>query len=145
MPRQFLRDDNDTSVNDAVRKAIDLLSDLGAEIVEVDLPLTDYGIATYYVIATAEASSNLARYDGIRYGRRATLEPGEELYDLYARSRAEGFGEEVQRRLMLGTYVLSAGYYDAYYLRAQKVRSLIARDFSEAYKSCDVLLTPATP
>ena len=145
VPRQFLRDDNDTRVNDAVRKAIDLLSDLGAEIVEVDLPLTDYGIATYYVIATAEASSNLARYDGIRYGRRATLEPGEELYDLYARSRAEGFGEEVQRRLMLGTYVLSAGYYDAYYLRALRVRRLIKQEYDRAFESCDALLGPTSP
>ena len=140
VPRQFLRDDNDAPVNEAVRSAIDLLGDLGAEIVDIDLPLTDYGIATYYVIATAEASGNLARYDGIRYGRRAKLEPDEELYDLYARSRGEGFGEEVQRRIMLGTYVLSAGYYDAYYLRALRVRRLIKQEYDRAFESCQALL-----
>ncbi len=113
VPRQFLRDDNEAPVNAAVKQAIDLYRDLGAEIVDIDLPLTDYAIATYYVIATAEASANLARYDGIRYGRRAELEADEDLYDLYARSRAEGFGQEVRRRIMLGTYVLSAGYGDA--------------------------------
>ncbi len=145
VPRQFLRDDNDAPVNEAVRSAIDLLGDLGAEIVDIDLPLTDYGIATYYVIATAEASGNLARYDGIRYGHRAKLEPDEELYDLYARSRGEGFGEEVQRRIMLGTYVLSAGYYDAHYLRALRVRRLIKQEYDRAFESCQALLGPTSP
>jgi aspartyl-tRNA(Asn)/glutamyl-tRNA(Gln) amidotransferase subunit A len=100
-------------------------------------------LPVYYIVAPAEASSNLARYDGMRYGHRA--QDADELIELYEKSRAEGFGHEVQRRILIGTYVLSAGYYDAYYLRAQKIRTLIARDFSEAYKSCDVLLTPATP
>jgi aspartyl-tRNA(Asn)/glutamyl-tRNA(Gln) amidotransferase subunit A len=115
----------------------------GAEIVEVSLPHTRYALPAYYIVAPAEASSNLARYDGVRYGHRA--EDADELLELYEKSRAEGFGREVRRRILIGTYVLSAGYYDAYYLRAQKVRSLIARDFTEAFERCDVLLTPATP
>jgi aspartyl-tRNA(Asn)/glutamyl-tRNA(Gln) amidotransferase subunit A len=115
----------------------------GAEVVEVSLPHTKYALPAYYIVAPAEASSNLARYDGVRYGHRA--KGADELIDLYERSRAEGFGREVRRRIMIGTYVLSAGYYDAYYLRAQKLRTLIARDFTEAFKRCDVLLTPATP
>ncbi len=145
VPRQFLRDDNDAPVNAAVRAAIDLYRDLGAEIVDIDLPLTDYGIATYYVIATAEASANLARYDGIRYGRRADLDADETLYDLYARSRAEGFGQEVRRRIMLGTYVLSAGYGDAYYQRALQVRRLIRQEYDEAFSKCHALLGPTSP
>ncbi len=145
VPKQFLSDDNETAVNEAVQGAIDTYRGLGAEIVELDLPLTDYGIATYYVIATAEASSNLARYDGIRYGRRAELEPGEDLFDLYARSRAEGFGPEVRRRIMLGTYVLSAGYYDAYYLRALQVRRLIRQELDAAFEKCHALIGPTSP
>ena len=145
LPKQFLRDDNDPAVNDAVRDAIGTFRGLGAEIIDIDLPLTDYGIATYYVIATAEASSNLARYDGIRYGRRAEPEPGEDLYDLYARSRAEGFGPEVQRRIMLGTYVLSAGYHDAYYLRALQVRRLIKQEYDAAFEKCHALIGPTSP
>ncbi|MGA0174226.1 MAG: amidase family protein, partial [Phycisphaerales bacterium] len=109
------------------------------------LPLTEVGISTYYVIAPAEASSNLARFDGIRYGFRASAKPGEGLEDLYARSRAEGFGAEVQRRIMIGTYVLSAGYYDAYYRRALQVRRRIAAEFAEAFARCDVLLGPTAP
>ena len=124
-------------------KGAEWLKAQGAEIVEVSLPHTKYALPAYYIVAPAEASSNLARYDGVRYGHRA--KDAEELIELYEKSRAEGFGHEVQRRILIGTYVLSAGYYDAYYLRAQKVRSLIARDFSEAYEFCDVLLTPATP
>jgi len=124
---------------------VNLYRALGAEIVDIDLPLTDYGIATYYVIAPAEASSNLARYDGIRYGRRAELEKGEDLYDLYARSRAEGFGPEVQRRIMLGTYALSAGYYDAFYKRALQVRRLIKQEMDQAFEKCDALLGPTAP
>ncbi|MHC4108775.1 MAG: amidase family protein, partial [Planctomycetota bacterium] len=145
VPRQYLSDENDPAVNRAVGDAIETYRNLGATIVEVDLTLTDYGIATYYVIATAEASSNLARYDGIRYGRRAELAPGEELYDLYARSRAEGFGPEVQRRIMLGTYVLSAGYYDAYYKRALQVRRLIKGQYDQAFEQCHALIGPTSP
>ncbi|MHC4964891.1 MAG: Asp-tRNA(Asn)/Glu-tRNA(Gln) amidotransferase subunit GatA [Planctomycetota bacterium] len=145
VPRQYLSKDNDPAVNDAIGRAVNLYRALGAEIVDIDLPLTDYGIATYYVIAPAEASSNLARYDGIRYGRRAELAAGEDLYDLYARSRAEGFGPEVQRRIMLGTFTLSAGYYDAYYKRALQVRRLISQEMDGAFEKCDALLGPTSP
>ncbi len=119
------------------------LKEQGAEIVEVSLPHTKYALPTYYIVAPAEASSNLARYDGVRFGHRA--KGARDITDLYERSRAEGFGAEVQRRILIGTYVLSAGYYDAYYARAQKLRTLISRDFTQAYAKCDVLLTPATP
>ncbi|MCZ6543934.1 MAG: Asp-tRNA(Asn)/Glu-tRNA(Gln) amidotransferase subunit GatA [Planctomycetota bacterium] len=145
VPKQYLSDKNEPAVNEAVYSAIELYRDLGAEIVDIDLPLTEYGVATYYVIAPAEASSNLARYDGIRYGRRAPLEPGEDLFDLYAKSRAEGFGPEVKRRIMLGTYVLSAGYYDAYYKRALQVRRLIKQEFDAAFEKCHALLGPTSP
>ncbi|MCI0364854.1 MAG: Asp-tRNA(Asn)/Glu-tRNA(Gln) amidotransferase subunit GatA [Phycisphaerales bacterium] len=145
VPRQYCSDRNDSEVNDAVQNAIELFKDLGATIIDVDLPLTNYGIATYYVIAPAEASSNLARYDGIRYGRRADLGEGEDVFDLYAKSRAEGFGPEVQRRIMLGTYVLSAGYYDAYYKRALQARRLIKQEFDAAFARCHALLGPTSP
>ena len=145
VPKQYLSNDNDPAVNDAIRSAIDTYQQLGATIIDIDLPLTDYGVAVYYVIATAEASSNLARYDGIRYGRRAELEPGEDLFDLYAKSRAEGFGQEVQRRIMLGTYALSAGYYDAYYKRALQVRRLIKHEYDRAFVECHALLGPTSP
>ncbi|MHC4099925.1 MAG: Asp-tRNA(Asn)/Glu-tRNA(Gln) amidotransferase subunit GatA [Planctomycetota bacterium] len=145
VPKQYLSKDNDPAVNEAIERAVNLYRVLGAEIVDIDLPLTDYGIATYYVIAPAEASSNLARYDGIRYGRRAKLAEGEDLYDLYARSRAEGFGPEVQRRIMLGTYALSAGYYDAYYKRALQVRRLIKQELDAAFEKCHALLGPTSP
>jgi aspartyl-tRNA(Asn)/glutamyl-tRNA(Gln) amidotransferase subunit A len=115
----------------------------GAEIVEVSLPHTKYALPTYYIVAPAEASSNLARYDGVRYGHRAS--GYHDITELYEKSRGEGFGAEVQRRILIGTYVLSAGYYDAYYARAQKLRTLIKRDFDRAFEICDVLLTPATP
>ena len=124
-------------------KGAEWLKAQGAEIVEVSLPHTKYALPAYYIVAPAEASSNLARYDGVRYGHRA--EGQHDLIELYEKTRAEGFGREVKRRIMIGTYVLSAGYYDAYYLRAQKVRTLIARDFDDAFRRCDVLLTPATP
>ena len=124
------------------QRGLDWLRAEGAEIVDVSLPHTKYGLATYYIVAPAEASSNLARYDGVRFGLR---EGGEDLRDLYERTRAAGFGAEVRRRIMIGTYVLSAGYYDAYYLRAQKVRALILRDFTEAFTRVDALLTPTTP
>jgi len=114
----------------------------GAELVEISLPHTQYALATYYIVAPAECSSNLARYDGVRFGRR---EDGADLIEMYERTRAAGFGDEVKRRIMIGTYVLSAGYYDAYYLRAQKVRSLILRDFTAAFAGCDAILTPTAP
>ena len=145
VPARYLSDDNHPLVNQAIHGAIRVFENLGATIVNVDLPLTDYGIATYYVIATAEASSNLARFDGIRYGRRAKLQPSEDLFDLYAKTRAEGFGPEVQRRIMLGTYALSAGYYDAYYKRALQVRRLIKEEFDRAFEQCHALLGPTSP
>jgi aspartyl-tRNA(Asn)/glutamyl-tRNA(Gln) amidotransferase subunit A len=119
------------------------LKSAGAEIVEISLPHTKYALSAYYIVAPAEASSNLARYDGVRYGLRV---PGRDIVDMYQKTRAEGFGKEVRRRVMIGTYVLSAGYYDAYYLRAQKVRTLIKRDFEESFaQGVDAILTPATP
>ncbi|ATG49484.1 Asp-tRNA(Asn)/Glu-tRNA(Gln) amidotransferase GatCAB subunit A [Celeribacter ethanolicus] len=123
-----------------------MLKDAGAEIVDISLPHTKYALPTYYVIAPAEASSNLARYDGVRYGHRATLAQGEGINDMYEKTRAEGFGKEVQRRVMVGTYVLSAGFYDAYYNKARKVRTLIKKDFEDAFAAgVDAILTPATP
>ena len=129
-------------VGKIVQQAVDTVRALGAETVEVSLPHTKYAVAVYYIVATAEASANLARFDGIRYGNRAECR---DLNDLYFKSRGQGFGDEVKRRILLGTYVLSSGYYDAYYLRAQKVRTLIRRDFEEAAKQCDLMLTPVTP
>ena len=145
LPSEYLDAHNDDAVNAMVQEAVETYRGLGAEIVDVTLPLTDVGIATYYVIGPAEASSNLARFDGIRYGQRKTPEPGEGLFELYARSRGEGFGPEVRRRIMLGTYVLSAGYYDAYYKRALQVRRLIKNEFDRAFESCDVILGPTAP
>ena len=124
-------------------QAIETYRSLGAEFVDISLPHTDYAVATYYLIATAEASSNLARYDGVRFGHRADRAAG--LLDMYTKSRAEGFGAEVKRRIMLGTYALSSGYYDAYYLKAQKVRTLIMQDFIKAFEEVDVILTPVAP
>jgi aspartyl-tRNA(Asn)/glutamyl-tRNA(Gln) amidotransferase subunit A len=124
-------------------RAAGWLKDQGAQIVEVSLPHTKYALPTYYIVAPAEASSNLARYDGVRFGFRA--DQPHDITDLYERSRGEGFGAEVQRRILIGTYVLSAGYYDAYYSRAQKLRTLISNDFAAAFEKCDVLLTPSTP
>src|SRR3546814_795025 len=123
-------------------RGIEWLKAAGAEIVDVSLPNTKYALPTYYIVAPAEASSNLARYDGVRYGLRVE---GKDITEMYEKSRAAGFGPEVRRRVLIGTYVLSAGYYDAYYLKAQQMRTLIARDFAEAYKTCDVLLTPTAP
>jgi aspartyl-tRNA(Asn)/glutamyl-tRNA(Gln) amidotransferase subunit A len=139
------RQGNHPAVNAALEEAIEVFRSTGARIVDIDLPRADDGIATYYVIAPAEASSNLARYDGVRFGRRATPEPNDGLLDLYEKSRAEGFGPEVQRRIMLGTYVLSAGYYDAYYRTALKARRLIRDDYDRAFQECDVLLGPTAP
>ena len=129
-------------VSEVMQQAIERVKALGAETVEVSLPHTRYAVAVYYIVATAEASANLARFDGIRYGARIE---GRDLVDTYFRTRGAGFGDEVKRRILLGTYVLSSGYYDAYYLRAQKVRTLIRRDFEEAAKVCDLLLAPVTP
>ena len=143
IPKEYRIDGAPPEIEALWSKGAGWLKDLGAEIVEVSLPHTKYALPTYYIVAPAEASSNLARYDGVRFGRRAT--GSGDIIELYEKSRAEGFGKEVQRRILIGTYVLSSGYYDAYYARAQKLRTLIARDFSEAFKKCDVLLTPATP
>ncbi len=127
------------------KQGIAILRDAGAEIVDISLPHTKYALPAYYIIAPAEASSNLARYDGVRYGNRARLDQGDGIVEMYEKTRAEGFGREVRRRVMMGTYALSAGYYDAYYLRAQKVRTLIKRDFDEAFCEVDTILTPTTP
>ncbi|HTV49105.1 MAG TPA: Asp-tRNA(Asn)/Glu-tRNA(Gln) amidotransferase subunit GatA [Phycisphaerae bacterium] len=143
LPAEFGGEGTSAEVAAAIKNAVDFYAAQGAKIVPVNLPHTRYGIAAYYVIAPAEASSNLARYDGVHYGHR-TANP-EDLYDLYAASRAEGFGPEVQRRIMLGTYALSSGYYDAYYLRALKIRQLIKRDFDEAFKLCDFIVCPTSP
>ena len=143
VPKEYFVDGMDPQVATRVREAIEVYRGLGAEIVEVSLPHTKYAVADYYIIATAEASANLARFDGVRYGKRA--EAPRDLADHYGRTRGEGFGKEVKRRIILGTYVLSSGYYDAYYLRAQKVRTLIRRDFEEAFKKCDGLLSPTSP
>ncbi|MGA2233438.1 MAG: Asp-tRNA(Asn)/Glu-tRNA(Gln) amidotransferase subunit GatA [Tepidisphaeraceae bacterium] len=134
----------DAQVKSAVDAAIQTYKSLGASVVEVSLPHTEYGIAAYYVIAPCEASSNLARYDGVHYGHR-TKEPVKDIIELFSKSRAEGFGEEVQRRIMIGTYALSSGYYDAYYVRAQKIRALIKRDFDLAFEKCDAIVCPTSP
>lgn len=143
LPKEYFIDGMDAAVRDSVMRAVEDCRRLGADVVEVSLPHTPYAIAVYYIIATAEASANLARYDGVRYGQRA--EGGTDPIDMYGRTRAQGFGPEVKRRILLGTYVLSSGYYDAYYKKAQKVRRLISRDFEEVFASCDALLAPATP
>ena len=142
VPREYRNDNMPAEIEALWQQGLAWLRDAGAEIVDVSLPHTKYGLATYYIVAPAEASSNLARYDGVRFGRRVD---GDDLLEMYERTRAEGFGAEVRRRIMIGTYVLSAGYYDAYYLRAQKVRALILRDFTDAYAQVDALLTPTTP
>jgi aspartyl-tRNA(Asn)/glutamyl-tRNA(Gln) amidotransferase subunit A len=143
MPREYFIDGIEPQVDAAVRAAIKHYESLGAEIVEVSLPHTDYAVAVYYILATAEASANLARFDGVRYGHRA--ENPANLLDHYGRTREEGFGPEVKRRIILGTYVLSSGYYDAYYLRAQKVRTLIRKDFTEAFEKVDAIICPTSP
>jgi aspartyl-tRNA(Asn)/glutamyl-tRNA(Gln) amidotransferase subunit A len=143
VPREYYGEGLDTEVREQVETAIKKFAELGAEIVEVSLPHTEYAVPVYYLIATAEASSNLARFDGVRYGFRA--EEVRSLKEMYERTRNEGFGAEVKRRIMLGTYALSAGYYDAYYGKAQKVRALLAEDFREAFTRCDVIATPTAP
>ncbi len=144
IPREYRMDGMDADVAASWDRGIAWLKDAGAEIVEVSLPHTKYALPAYYIIAPAEASSNLARYDGVRYGLR-DLPDGAGLQDMYAATRAAGFGAEVKRRIMIGTYVLSAGFYDAYYTQAQKVRTLIARDFAQAFELCDVILAPTAP
>ena len=142
LPKEYNIPGLDAEVKAAVDAAVKELQSLGAEMVEISLPHTEYAVATYYIIATAEASANLARFDGIRYGARVD---GADLMELNSRTRGQGFGPEVKRRILLGTYVLSSGYYDAYYLRAQKVRTLIRRDFLQAFESVDAIVTPTTP
>ena len=143
MPKEYFIPGIDPQIDQAVRKAVAHYQSLGAEIVEVSLPHTDYAVAVYYILATAEASANLARFDGVRYGHRA--ENPANLLDHYGRTREEGFGPEVKRRIILGTYVLSSGYYDAYYLRAQKVRTLIRQDFTQAFEKVDGIICPTSP
>jgi aspartyl-tRNA(Asn)/glutamyl-tRNA(Gln) amidotransferase subunit A len=144
VPKEYRVDGMPAEIEALWQQGIDWMRDAGAEIVEVSLPHTKYALPAYYIIAPAEASSNLARYDGVRYGLR-DLPEGAGLQDMYAATRAAGFGDEVKRRILIGTYVLSAGFYDAYYTQAQKVRTLIARDFERAFEQCDVLLTPTAP
>ena len=143
LPKEYMIEGIDPQVKSAVDAAIKQLQSLGAEIVDVSLPHTDYGIAVYYFLATAEASANLARFDGVRYGHRAANP--KDLLDHYGRTREEGFGAEVKRRIILGTYVLSSGYYDAYYLRAQKVRELIRQDFAKVFEKVDAIVSPTSP
>ena len=146
IPREYRMDGMPAEIDALWQKGAEMLRDAGAEIVDISLPHTKYALPAYYVIAPAEASSNLARYDGVRYGRRAKLGQGDGIVEMYEKTRAEGFGPEVKRRLMIGTYVLSAGFYDAYYNRARKVRALIKRDFDQAFAAgVDAILTPATP
>jgi aspartyl-tRNA(Asn)/glutamyl-tRNA(Gln) amidotransferase subunit A len=144
IPREYRLEGIDPDIDAMWDAGIAMLKDAGAEVVEISLPHTKYALPAYYIIAPAEASSNLARYDGVRYGLR-DLPQGAGLQDMYAATRADGFGPEVKRRIMIGTYVLSAGFYDAYYTQAQKVRTLIARDFEQAFASCDVILAPTAP
>lgn len=142
IPKEYFVEGIDPEVKAAIEEAIKTMEKCGAKSVEISLPHTQYCLAVYYIIAPAEASSNLARYDGVKYGFRA---PAAELLDMYKKTRMQGFGAEVKRRIMIGTYALSAGYYDAYYKKASQVRALIKRDFEEAFKKCDVILTPTTP
>ena len=142
IPKEYRVDGMPDEIEKLWKKGIEYAKDCGAEIIDISLPHTSYALPTYYIVAPAEASSNLARYDGVKYGLRSS---GESLIDMYEKTRSEGFGEEVKRRVMIGTYVLSSGYYDAYYLKAQKVRQLIKQDFDQAYNKVDAILTPSTP
>jgi len=144
IPKEYRMEGMSEEIDKLWEQGIAWLKDAGAEIVDISLPHTKYALPAYYIIAPAEASSNLARYDGVRYGLRV-CDDGDNLIDMYEKTRAEGFGDEVKRRIMIGTYVLSAGYYDAYYVKAQKIRRLIAQDFTNAYEQCDVILTPTAP
>ena len=142
IPKEYRVDGMPKEIDELWEKGINIIKENGGQIIEISLPNTNYALPTYYIVAPAEASSNLARYDGVKYGFRSK---GENLIDMYEKTRSEGFGDEVKRRIMIGTYVLSSGYYDAYYLKAQKVRRLIKNDFDEAYKKVDAILTPSTP
>ncbi len=142
IPNEYRVEGMPKEIEDLWKKGIEIIKDCGAEIVDISLPTTKYALPTYYIVAPAEASSNLARYDGVKYGFRSE---GENLIDMYEKTRSEGFGEEVKRRILIGTYVLSSGYYDAYYLKAQKVRQLIKKDFDNVYNNVDAILTPSTP
>ena len=142
IPKQYRVDGMPKEMDELWKKGMKIIQDNGGEIIEINLPNTNYALPTYYIVAPAEASSNLARYDGVKYGFRSK---GENLIDMYEKTRSEGFGDEVKRRIMIGTYVLSSGYYDAYYLKAQKVRRLIKNDFDQAYEKVDAILTPSTP
>jgi len=144
IPKEYQLEGIDTEITKTWKNAANILKSLGAEVIDISLPHTEYAAPTYYIISTAEASSNLSRYDGVRYGLRVT-EEGDSLNDLYIRTRSEGFGDEVKRRIMVGTYVLSSGYYDAYYKKAQKLRRLITEDFNSAFNKVDAILTPTTP
>jgi aspartyl-tRNA(Asn)/glutamyl-tRNA(Gln) amidotransferase subunit A len=143
IPKEYFVEGMDPEVEASVREAVKVMEGSGAKAVDVTLPHTPYAVATYYILATSEASSNLARYDGVKYGFRA--EGYDDLLDMYKKTRSQGFGAEVRRRIMLGTYALSAGYYDAYYKKGQQVRTLIKRDFDLAFKDVDVILTPTAP
>ena len=142
IPKEYRVDGMPDEIEKLWKKGVEYAKDCGAEIIDISLPHTSYALPTYYIVAPAEASSNLARYDGVKYGLRSS---GKNLIDMYEKTRSEGFGEEVKRRVMIGTYVLSSGYYDAYYLKAQKVRQLIKQDFDQAYNKVDAILTPSTP
>ena len=142
IPKEYRVDGTAPEIVALWEKGIEMMKAAGASIVEVSLPHTKYALPAYYIVAPAECSSNLARYDGVRFGLRV---PGKDLIEMYQNTRGAGFGKEVRRRIMIGTYVLSAGYYDAYYKKAQQIRQLIARDFKEAFQKCDVLLTPTAP
>jgi aspartyl-tRNA(Asn)/glutamyl-tRNA(Gln) amidotransferase subunit A len=143
VPKEYFIEGIDKDVAASVRSSIDILRDLGADVVQISLPHTQYAVSTYYIVAPAEASSNLARFDGVQYGFRA--EDANHLVDMYIKTRSKGFGNEAKRRILLGTYCLSSGYYDAYYLKAQKVRTRIKEDFDSAFKLCDLIVTPTTP
>ena len=143
IPKEYRVDNMPKEIDNIWNKGIDILKKSGATIVNISLPHTKYALPTYYIVAPAEASSNLARYDGVKYGYRS--KKGKNLIEMYENTRGEGFGREVKRRVLIGTYVLSSGYYDAYYLKAQKVRKLIKNDFDESFKEVDAILTPSTP
>ncbi len=143
IPKEYFVEGMDTEIKNSIKQSIKKLESLGASAIEISLPHTEYAVSVYYIIATAEASSNLAKFDGVQYGYRT--ENVKSLYEMYAKTRGEGFGAEVKRRIILGTYVLSAGYYDAYYLKAQKVRTLIKKDFTDVFSKVDIILTPTSP
>ena len=143
IPKEYRVDNMPKEIDVLWEKGKKILKDLGAQLIDISLPHTKYALPTYYIVAPAEASSNLARYDGVRYGYRS--QKGKDLIEMYENTRSEGFGDEVKRRILIGTYVLSSGYYDAYYLKAQKVRQLIKKDFDDSFTKVDAILTPSTP